>query len=130
MTRYEKLSLYLQACAATPFEWGCFDCCVFTAQAVQVQTSRDPMADLPLYRDAEGAAAMLAANGGIESMVTQRLGEPVAPALAQRGDVVLFDTVVNGDAIGICAGASFAAVTEDGLQYFSMRHARLAWRVA
>lgn len=129
MTREKKLSLYLQACAAAPFGWGKHDCCSFAAGDVLVLTGKNPMDDLPLYSDEQGAMEMLAANGGIESMVTQRLGQPVNPLLARRGDIVMFDTVVNGLALGVCAGASFAAVTEDGMKYFSMRHAIKAWRV-
>lgn len=130
MSRQKKLTLYLQACAATPFAWGRHDCCTFVAQAVLVQTGADPMADLPLYAGADAAQALLAANGGIESMVTQRLGDPVIPHMAARGDVVMFDTVINGMALGICVGAQFAAVTPEGLRFYGMRHAVKAWRVA
>jgi len=130
MTRYEKLGLYLQACDATPFAWWGHDCCRFAGTGVLVQTGADPMADVPRYHDREGAEAVLAANGGLASMVTQRLGEPIPVKTAQRGDVVMFDVGPHGPALGICVGSKFAAAGPDGLAQYSMRHAVMAWRVA
>lgn len=129
MDRFGKLALYLSACENTPFEWGKHDCCTFAAGAVHVQIGRNPMEDLPLYASESEATAMIAANGGLESMVTQRFGEPVAKSLARRGDVVIFESG-NGPTLGVCIGPKFAAVTANGLMYYSMRHVDLAWRVA
>lgn len=128
MDRYVKLDEYIAACRNTPFGWGKHDCCIFASLGVQVQTGRDPMADLPLYSDEAGARAVVEANGGLESMVTQRLGAPIAKALARRGDVVMADTG-NGPALGICLGSRFAVLTEDGLRFPPMRAASLVWRV-
>lgn len=130
MDRIAKLSLYLQACEATPFGFGVHDCCTFSFGAVMVQTDRDLIADVPRYTTKRQAAAVLKAGGGLESMVTQRLGEPIPVKTAQRGDVVLFDVGPHGPALGVCVGAQFAATKPDGLGYFPMRHARMAWMVA
>lgn len=130
--RYAALANFLKDRSVASFVWGENDCCVFAADAVLVQTGRDPMHRLRgSYDDEAGAARILSKPGGLRDMVSAWLpGEPLPlVTIAQRGDVVLFESGA-GPALGICVGDKFAAVSRDGgIGYFSMRHALTAWRV-
>lgn len=131
MTRYTKLAQYVRKRADTPFVWGASDCCTFAADWVLEATGRDPMAALrDLYIDEGSASRMLSAPGGLARLVTTWLATDPLPFVttAQRGDIVLYESGA-GPALGICIGDKFAAMRENGVGYFSMRHAAHAWRV-
>lgn len=85
---------FVPSCGTKPFTWGEFDCCLFVADAVKVQTGTD-MAETVrgTYTDGLGAARMLQEFGGMEAMAAAMAAqhglEEIAIGLAQRGDVVL-----------------------------------------
>jgi hypothetical protein len=129
--RYAKLANFLRERAGAPFQWGVNDCCVFAADAVLAQTGRDlAIAWRGLYDDELSAEVVLLAFGGVAKIATEALGVALPlVTTAQRGDVVLFVSG-SGPALGVCVGDKFAAIRrEDGVGYFSMRHAITAWRV-
>lgn len=126
----ELLAACLQAVATTPFAWGRHDCCTFAGDAVQAIRGADPMADLRgAYKSQRSAAKVLKAEGGLPAAVSRRLGEPKAPLLAQRGDVVLFTMQGTGPALGVCTGSSFCAPGPQGLVVLGMQAALAAWSV-
>lgn len=100
------LSAYLADRAGMPFAWGRKgnDCVSFAAGAVQAQTGRDVLCGLD-WRSEKGARRRVAVMGGLESAVTSRMGAPIAPARAHRGDVagVMVD---GGMALMIVEGAT------------------------
>ncbi len=131
MNKYSKLAAYMRSRADMPFAWGANDCCTFAADWVRAATGRDPMGALRgAYVDEDSAAHMLAAPGGLARLVTTWLATDPLPFVttAQRGDIVLYESGV-GPALGICIGDKFAAMRENGVGYFSMRHALKSWRV-
>lgn len=111
-----------------PFEWGSNDCCMFAVNAVEAMTGIDHGKPYVGYKTALGAARRLEKFGGVEGIATIELGEPKSIKMAKRGDVV---SVENGKNIilGICVGVKIAAVSEDGLTFFSMSVAKNAWSV-
>lgn len=125
------LDEYLRACALTPFAWGRHDCWTFGFDGVEIVTKHNYMADVRgSYDTALGAARILQENGGMLAMLVHRLGIPLAnPAMAQRGDLVLFDTGCHGQALALCMGPHLAAVGRDGVVYAPMNAATTAWRV-
>lgn len=124
------LATHLSAVQAIPFKWAVHDCCTFAADAVKAITGTDPMADLSgTYHNALQAARVLRAEGGLPAAVSKRLGFGKLPALAQRGDVILFNMRGHGSALGICTGPLFAAPGENGMEFFSMEAAQVAWGV-
>ena len=126
----ELLAAHLKTLEATPFEWAVHDCCTFAGDAVQVITGTDPMADLRgTYTGALGAARVLQAEGGLAVAVSKRMGFGKLPALAQRGDVVMFDMPERGPALGICVGPQFVAPGEGGMAFINMSAALTAWSV-
>lgn len=126
----ELLAAHLKTVEATPFEWAVHDCCTFAGDAVKAITGTDPMADLrATYTTALQAARVLSGCGGLAAAVSQRLGQPKPAAMAQRGDVVLFEMYERGPALGICVGPQFAAPGERGILFFDMSAAKSAWSV-
>lgn len=119
----------LDAFNANPFNWGTHDCCTFAADCVQAMTGVDQMAGYRGgYKTAVGAARKLAKAGGMVAAISAELGEPIAPALAQRGDVVCFSSPL-GDTCGVCLGSTIAAAGLGGITHTAMVQAFQAWRV-
>lgn len=111
---------------AMPFAWGQNDCAMFAADWVLTCTGHDPAsAWRGRYHDALTAARACAS---LEDAATSELGEPCSPALAQRGDVVLFDGGF-GPTLGVCIGHMLIAPSRDGLTCAPMTAAAKAWRI-
>ncbi len=71
------------------FHPGIFDCCTFAAEWVRRCTGVDHFAE---YRGQYATAARgrsLLPEGGLRRVLTDKLGEPVHPAHAHRGDIAL-----------------------------------------
>lgn len=126
-----RLAAYVDAARDRPFLWGTHDCALFAAGAVAALTGQDPATGLAgTYADAAGAARILKALGAadVEHLATLRLGPPVPPALAQRGDVVSVATP-HGHALGVCLGGAAAVPGVAGLEFVALPLWPLAWRV-
>jgi hypothetical protein len=94
-----RLLAYLAEVQDRPYRWGRHDCALFGAGVVRAVTGKDfGRGWRGKYKSAAGAARILARRGfaDYEGPFTAALGEPVAPLLCQRGDVVS-----NGDSIGV-----------------------------
>lgn len=133
-----QLQAYLDERSGCPFSWARSNCCHFAAAWVQVATGTDPMAGLTPVTSAFRARMQLrrlgAAAGLAGAWTAQWKRQPVAPALAQLGDVVLVraDTVPGGatpgQTMGICAGATAAILGSDGsVLHVPMSQAIRAW---
>jgi hypothetical protein len=91
-----RLGAFLRAAETRSFDWQSGNCCLFVADAVEVQTGGDIAADFrnaDLHDEAAAQAAMQSyCGGGVrETMaaVAERAGfREVAPARASRGDMV------------------------------------------
>ena len=124
-------SLYAQIDGfnAMPFAWGTHDCCSFAADCVLAMTGVDKMAGYRGgYKSAVGASRKLAKAGGMLAAISAELGEPINPALAQRGDVVCFSSPL-GDTCGVCLGSTIAAAGLAGITHTPMTQAFKSWRV-
>lgn len=124
----EILAVQIKAAEMRPFCWGSHDCCAFAARVVQAMTGVDFMADFPEYADEARAQALIAEYGGVQGIAGLCLGAPIAPAFAQRGDVVLMPTE-KGDALGICIDHRAVFASGRGLAFCPMAACRQAWRV-
>lgn len=81
------ISSYIRDNADTPFEWGKFDCCIFTSHIINLQTEIDlyqPYAGK--YHDEKSALAALKSIGSIESQMDKHF-DRINPDLARRGDI-------------------------------------------
>lgn len=125
---------YLEAVRSREFAYGAFDCCLFAADWVQIATGIDHAAELRGYASKAQAYEIIERYGSIEAMVTQLLErEPIHPAHAQRGDIVLASVPVAqgeaGETIGICEGVHSHFPCARGCVQFRTLRARIAWRI-
>lgn len=127
----ERLLAYVEAQRNTPFFWGKNDCALFAAGAVLAMTDVDLAAGVRgRYTTARGALKTLRSNGAedLAAWLTRALGEPIPPALARRGDVVIFEAV-DGPALGVVVGSQAAAAGPEGVTCVPSARWQQAWRV-
>ncbi len=127
----ELLATFIWDRAGTPFAYGRADCGMLAADWIRTATGADPAADLRgRYRSVAGSVAIVRRVGhaSLTDLVTARLGPPVPPLLARRGDIVELPGD-SGPALGICTGADAVAMGQDGLVTVPMANAVRAWRV-
>jgi hypothetical protein len=120
------LAAFLEEHRTATFAWGECDCVLFAAGAVAAMTGTDPAAAARgHYRTQLGSRRMLTRMGwsSLEGMMDAHL-ERVAPAFAQRGDVVMSE-----GSLGICAGRFAWFVTAEGLAPRALSAWTEAWRV-
>lgn len=118
-----------------PFAWGLNDCCTFAASWVQISTGEDALRTFSRHwRTAAGAARVLKRHGGLMAAVTRVLGEPVRPALAHRGDLLLMPANLTAERMmGGCLGVSFGSRVgspgQGGLALIPAGEAVACWRI-
>lgn len=121
-----RLYAFMDARRVMPFAWAQNDCATFAADAVEAITGERlaiPQADTP-----EAYARLLRDQGSLRSMAEALLGDAIAPAYAQRGDVVLL-VLDDRETLGVCVGADIAGPGANGLVLVPMAHAVAAWRI-
>lgn len=120
------LAAYIDATRPLVFAWGVHDCCTFAAGAVLAITGR--AVPMPAWSGRREAVVTLRRLGGLRAATTAQLGPVQAPALAQRGDVVLL--LQRGRSLlGVCMGHAWAAPGRYGLAFGPMSEALCAWRI-
>lgn len=127
----ELMDAYLARTEHTPFAWGKHDCCTFVCDgATAITGGFSPMADLAgTYQSERGAYRLIRDAGGLQHLVTERFGIPLAsPLLAQRGDAVLVDQD-GTELLALCLGSTWTAAGATGRVTGSMEAAVVAWRV-
>ena len=126
----------MNAARVKPFAWGSHDCCIMAAHLVYEMTSVDIAAAYRgTYSTQEEAAVIISAGGGLASLVQSVVGPlgwtRTKPALARRGDLVVFTSPETGQpALGVCLGREsvFPAVG-GGLGFIPTAQCSTAWRV-
>ena len=134
-----RLDAYCRAAAAQPFDWATHNCCHFAGGWVRLVEGVDPLAGMPRLAGARDARRLVRWLGGLAEAVTLRLErEPIAPARARLGDVVLLPLSRigggHGNCVGICVGPSAALgaqvamyLTEAAAVYWPVAEASHAW---
>jgi hypothetical protein len=123
----ERFAALVSQRMVAPFAWGVNDCCTFAGDVVHAITGADVLApDLRAHRTEREALRSLQNHGDIIALTTERLGEPVPPAYATTGDIVLVQ--VNGrDALAACNGAGGLMPGPNGL--VAIAETLLCWKV-
>lgn len=121
----ERLSAYIASVMWRPFVWGSHDCATFAAGAVQAVTGES--VEIPKYGTAI-EAARLTDEFNLGERMTRLLGEPIAPAMAQRGDVLLFK-LESGLTCGVMTDVGIVAPGADHLLTVPLTAAIAAWKV-
>lgn len=126
----ERLAAFVASRRHTPFAFGSHDCALFAADWILECTGTDPIAEIRgQWTDERSAMRILQDNGGIEALANRYLGEPVAPLLARRGDIVLVE-LTGRPGLGVCLGETLGAPSDDvGVTVVSIAHAIKGWSV-
>lgn len=128
----ERLVAVVQQAQARPFRWGEHDCALFVADCVKAMTGVDVAEGLRgSYQDRPGAIRRLAERFAVldlRGLGTRLFGAPIAPALAQRGDVALVMLEGQGSA-GVVLGPTVAAPGRRGLLHVPLERAEIVWGV-
>lgn len=121
-----RLAALFEQRRRAPFEWGSNDCCLFAADAVMAACDYDPAKDLRgTYATEAQGEALIASLGGLEAIASARVGEEIAPAFAQIGDVGTIEH--NGKRFfAVWGGRAWHTPSTGGLVTF--RSALRAWR--
>ena len=107
------------------------DCCTFAAQAVELETGRNPLGDLRWENERE-AARLVHDAGGLRVMITKLLGEPIEPGFARAGDVVLAIDPADArrrEMLTVCHGPMLIAPGASGMAALPLTAGLCAWRV-
>lgn len=122
----ERLAHLTHEAQSRRFAWGVFDCCTFAAEAVEAITGSKPVE--VTWRSWREAVQVARERGGLREAVTNLFGSPLAsPRLAQRGDIVLIDSLLP--ALGVVVGASALVPLQAGVQRIPPGDWVAAWRI-
>ena len=132
------LDAFIAARRALPFVYFEQDCGHIAADWVLEKTGIDPLTDLRVPADEPRSLFALMrkvrAGGGMAAIATERLGAPIPPLMAQRGDVVLVASGrpigrVSGFTFGICTGSNVVVPDTGGLVFWPISAGVHAWHV-
>ena len=124
----ERFYAFTKARSRMAFVWGLNDCCTFAADAVEALTGVNPMCGFEAYQTEAAAARVVHRAGGLDALATSRLGQPVSPAFAAVGDVVLVENE-GRQMLTVCNGTSVIAPGEFGMVALGMESALAAWKI-
>jgi len=125
-----KLGALITERMHAPFAWGSQDCVLLGADVKLAVTGEDPAAAWRgTYKDALGAARVLAALGGMEGLAAKFLGEAVPVAMAQPADVGLLPTDEGRECFAVCMGDRWLVPGENGLIWVDSCQLKKAWRL-
>jgi len=127
-----RLATYLADLAGRRFRPGRHDCALFAAGAVEAMTGVDLAAPWRgTYRSLEqGRAALEAAGWASHQEFVAAHFAPVAPSLAQVGDLAVMPGEIEGSAaLGVVQGPAVYVLTPAGLGLTSRLHMLEGYRV-
>lgn len=119
---------------AVPFEWGQNDCCIFAAKCIDAQygtaISQDVVGKYNSEISCKRFMISRVKDTSLPKVLDSFLPVRVDPRLAQRGDVVMFNTD-NGLTAGILWTGCVWAMGPSGATTFKRADIKLidAWRV-
>lgn len=131
MTRIEtwpaELARLLREYHTRPFDPASNNCAQFAAEWIWRATGE--RIELPPVTENMISREWLAEHGGLQALVTARLGPPLAStSLAMRGDVGITESPL-GDALCVVVGPTVAAPNRKGLIYLRRSFLVTAWRI-
>jgi hypothetical protein len=127
-----RLAETVEAARTRSFEFGSFDCALFAADCALAITGTDYAAPFRGYVTKTAAYRIIAEYGTLTGLLTGLLGEPIPPAFAGRGDVVLAEIPTadeEAEAVGVCLGVFCAFPDKVGLRLHPRTVIKLAWRL-
>ncbi|WP_435657266.1 DUF6950 family protein [Brucella pituitosa] len=123
----KRLVAVTEAHLVTPLVWGKSDCLLTTCDAIEAMTGVDPAADIRgKYKSKAGAYRLIKQRGydSLGAVLADRF-EEIGTAMAQRGDVGIFEKTV-----GYLCEYGFAVKGEDGLRFLPRTMVERAFKVS
>ena len=124
VTHWEsKLQDYIQECREKEFEYGVFDCCVFTIQAQKLIIGKTLFPEFDnTYKSLEEGKKILK-NIGFKTWIS------ACNKRLKKGDVVSMNTQ-DSFIMGLCMGKHAIFVSEEkGLVFLPIEQVKLAWSI-
>jgi hypothetical protein len=118
-----KLNAYIEENKDKAFKYGTWDCCIFTAGAVQIVTGFNHITEFK-YKTKKTAEKLLKEGGGIEAILDSKFDRKSIPCMAKRGDIILYNK-----AIGVCVGNKAIFLNEEGYATVPMKDWEVTWGV-
>jgi hypothetical protein len=126
----------IEAKQTQPFVWGMYDCSLFVADVVFAFTGVDVALELRgAYSSRDEAEGLIKKHTKTKKLsrlmrqLAQAHGmEEIRPAMAGRGDVMLFPSDL-GETLGLCDGHQIIAMGYEGVKAFPRTLATRAWRI-
>jgi hypothetical protein len=129
----DKLINAVETAQLIEFNYGVHDCCLWAAHCVDEMCGTEHVKAILErfhYTDEASADAILAAGGGLETLVTEFLGESVGRRMAAPGDVVLAKDMEDSYIIGVVVGHGVVAPAKGGgLVSLPYRSILKTWKV-
>lgn len=123
----DVLDSFVEANRARRFEYGTWDCCIFSIEAVKALTGAT-LWRVTWTNEAEALQA-IADAGGLVQALSSALGRPSQNwAEARRGDLVLVDQQPVAVPM-LCLGATLCGPSPERMEFKPLHDARLVWRV-
>lgn len=120
-----RLDAYVRSARHREYKIGEFDCCIACADVVQAVTGKDPMSDLRgSYNTEIGAYRLISRLGGMEAILSSRLGPSIPVLSACAGDIGIGGD--DGRSAVFCIGPGWATVTDSG--FTAVLPPVMAWR--
>ncbi len=122
-----RLNEYIASISEKTFEYGTFDCCTFTAGAVEAITGIDHVEEFrDTYDDKESSKATMKKNGkgNIYRILQNKFGKPVHGAMGRKGDIAYYE----GNC-GIVLGIQSLFIGEGGFTLVPISKVQRAFRV-
>jgi hypothetical protein len=134
--RISELHLFLKQVKDRPFEWGVWDCLIFTNEAFR-RMDGEGWADDLLNRYMSNGAPMTRVQirreygyENLEDMLTDRLERsydvPPRGALVTSSETIL-NAGYLGSGFGISVGSSAAFLSDTGVVYYPIEYIDSAW---
>lgn len=118
------------------FEYGKFDCVLFVMDVVKSLTGKDPLKGLGIrgkYKTKSEAAKFIVKLGGkkgFKGAVTKALGtQPKGPRYGGRGDILMYQSSIPDNHLGVCIGSKVAIPSEEGLLFVSILDCICCWNI-
>lgn len=126
----QRLSAYVNERRSLPYVYGSNDCGSFVIDGIGALTGVDLLPNVVRPTSAVGAQRFLIVNGygDVEGLMTALLGDPLpSPKLAQRGDVVSFES--SGEThLALVVSSAAATPGRDGLLWVPRPMWRTGWK--
>jgi hypothetical protein len=125
----EALARAIERHSLLPFEWGVSDCFMMATDAAEAATGSPVLAEYRRYTTEVGAARVMRRAGveDVGNILALHL-TPIAPALAQRGDLGVIER--DGTiAAGVFTSFGFAVKAQHGVFYEPVTSVARAFKV-